>query len=59
MNAANIEKDRDLQTWEHENITVVSQLDHVSVPLLINVDVSDSMQRRGTEFTCTCFLCKS
>ena len=33
-------------------------LDRVSVPSRIAVDISDGTQWRGTEFTCTCFLCK-
>ena len=33
-------------------------LDRVSVPSGTAVDISDGTQWRGTEFTCTCFLCK-
>ena len=33
-------------------------LDRVSVPPRIAFDIFDGTQWRGTEFTCTCFLCK-
>ena len=33
--------------------------DRVSVPLHIAADICDGTQWRGTELTCTCFLCKS
>ena len=36
-----------------------NNIDQVSVPLRIAVDISDGMQWQGTELTCTCFLCKS
>ena len=38
--------------------TAVLSIDRVSVPSRIAVDISDGTQWRGTEFTCTCFLCK-
>ena len=34
-------------------------VDRVSVPSPIVLDISDGTQWRGTELTCTCFLCKS
>ena len=34
-------------------------LDRVSVTSPIALDIFDGMQWRGTELTCTCFLCKS
>ena len=33
-------------------------VDRVSVPSRIAVDISDGTQWRGTELACTCFLCK-
>ena len=39
--------------------TVCDALDRVSVPSHIAVDIFDGTQWRGTEFLCTCFLCKS
>ena len=40
-------------------ITVLGNLDRVSAPSRIAVDICDGTQWRGTELSCTCFLCKS
>ena len=48
-----------VQTQLRTGVFPALYLDQVSVPSCIAVDISDGMQWRGTQLSCTCFLCKS